>query len=98
MTVMGAALSAAVMPVTRVPVTITDSVSAWATSWASDGAASAARTMKEVPSNRDALDFERYDMWNPRVFRLGEVGLVPSRLFPLAFIFFCAVQDIGTTV
>jgi hypothetical protein len=32
------------------------------------------------------------------MFRLGEVGLVPSRLFPLAFIVFCAVQDIETTV
>ena len=45
-TVTGAALSAAVMPVTRVPVTITASVSLCATCCASAGAA---RTDNEAP-------------------------------------------------
>ena len=58
MTVIGAALSAAVMPVTRVPVTITASVSDCATSCASAGAAKAVRTTNEVPSNRDVLDLD----------------------------------------
>src|SRR5258705_4040187 len=98
MTVIGAALSAAVMPVTRVPVTITASVSACATSWASAGAARAARTLNEVPNNRDVLDLDRYGIKEPLDVSPWRslVWFLPA-YFPRLFLF-CAVQDVSMTV
>src|SRR5882672_6701917 len=98
MTVMGAELSAAVIPVTRVPVTITASVAACATSCAKDGAAVAARTRNEVPSRRDDLNLERYDIRNPR-------DVSPWRSWCGSFLFvslvayvFCAVRYVLMTL
>ena len=54
---MGAALSAAVMPVTRVPVTITDSVSDCATCCASAGAAKTARAVTDALNKKRGLRF-----------------------------------------
>src|SRR5689334_15470538 len=94
MTVMGAELSAAVRPVTRVPVTITASVSACASSCANDGAAAAVRTSIDVPKRRDDLDLERSDIREPPgCFALAKlVWFLPAH-FPLTEVF-CAVRHI----
>ena len=56
---MGAALSAAVMPCTRVPVTIT--VSAPPASWAMAGAAKTANADTEAPTSKEFFKFSTVD-------------------------------------
>src|SRR5262245_13085396 len=84
---MGAALSAAVRPVTRVPVTMTASVSC-----AKDGAAP--RTSRDAPSRSKDLDLDCSDIEEPpRCSPLAKlVWFLPAH-FSLADAF-CAVRHV----
>src|SRR5438874_711218 len=93
-TVMGAALSAAVMPVTRVPVTITASVSFWATSCASTEPELAARTVSDAPKRSAVFVLEEIEYRSMRNLEMSRerrwCGPFPSvfprklRLMPVA--------------